>query len=45
MFPITAHDKKNPTYVDDGISGGGREIPKNETTAALYSLCETLKIY
>ena len=32
---ITAHDKLLPTYVDDASSGGGREITKNTTTAAL----------
>ena len=29
---IIAHDKQQPTYVDDEISGGGRPIPKNKTT-------------
>ena len=35
MCSITAHDKKQPKYVDDTSSGGGREIPKNATTAVL----------
>ena len=35
MCSITAHDNQQPTYVNDEISGGGREIPKNATTAAL----------
>ena len=35
MCSITAHDKQQPTYVDDASSGGGRSIPKNSTTAAL----------
>ena len=33
MCSITAHDILIPTYVDDAISGGGRAIPKNATTA------------
>ena len=35
MCSITSHDKLIPEYVDDAISGGGRSIPKNSTTAAL----------
>ena len=35
MCYITAHDKKQPTYVDDASSGGGRIIPNNATTALL----------
>ena len=35
MCYITAHDKQQPTYVDDATSGGGRAIPKNTTTVAL----------
>ena len=31
MCSIIAHDKQQPAYVDDEISGGGRPIPKNET--------------
>ena len=42
MCSITAHNKLQPTYVDDASSGGGRAIPKNETTAALESLGATL---
>ena len=35
MCSITAHDKQQPTYVDEKISDGGKAIPKNSTTAAL----------
>ena len=42
MCCITAHDKQQPTYVDDLISVGGIAMPKNETTAALQSLDATL---
>ena len=38
MCFITAHNKQKHTCVDDAISGGGRSIPKNSTTAALESL-------
>ena len=30
---VTAYYTKQPTYVDDASSGGGREIPKNVTTS------------
>ena len=39
---IPAHDKNQPTYVDDSGIGGGRSISKNKTTAALESLGATL---
>ena len=42
MCYITAHDSQQPTYVDNASSCGGREISKNETTAALKPLGETL---
>ena len=42
MCSINAHDKQQPTYVDDAGSGGGRAITKNETTSALESLGATL---
>ena len=42
MFYITAHDRKQPTYVDDARSTGGIETPKNLTTAALKPLGATL---
>ena len=42
MCSITAHDKLQLTYVDDASIIGDRAIPKNETTAALKSLGETL---
>ena len=42
MCYITAHDKQQPTYIGDTISGGGRSIPKNSATAALESLGVTL---
>ena len=39
---ITAHDRKQSSYVDDSSSGDGRAIPNNATTASLESLGETL---
>ena len=42
MCSITAHDKLQPTYVDDASSGGGIAIPNNATTAASESLGATL---
>ena len=42
MCYITSHDSQQPTYVDDASSGGGREITKNATTAALKLLGTTL---
>ena len=39
---ITAHDRQQPTYVDDERSSGGRTIPNNERTVALKSLVATL---
>ena len=42
MCSIIAHDKQQPTYVDDSISDGGRSISKNATTSALQSLGATL---
>ena len=44
MCSITEHYKQNSTYVDDSISGGGRAITKNATTAALESLIATLNL-
>ena len=41
MYSITAHDKKQPTYVDDAISGGNIAIPKNSTTSSLQTLGTT----
>ena len=38
MCSIPAHDKLQPTFVDDSDSGSSRAIPKNATTAALESL-------
>ena len=35
MCYINSHDKLLPTYVYYAISGGGRAIPKNATTAVL----------
>ena len=35
MCYIIAHDKQQPTYFDYESSGGGRQIPKNETIEAL----------
>ena len=32
MNSIIVHNKQEPTYVDDEISGGSRPIPKNATT-------------
>ena len=42
MCSIPAHDKQQPTYVDDVGSGDNRAIPKNATTAELESLGATL---
>ena len=42
MCYIIAHDKKQPIYDDDEISIGGRPIPKNATTEALYALSADL---
>ena len=41
---ITAHDKQQPTYVNDASSCGGISIPNNETTAALELLGVTLNL-
>ena len=38
MCYIGAHEKQQPSYVDDGSSGGGKAIPPNLTTEAIYSL-------
>ena len=38
MCSIPAHDKQQPTYVDDVDSGVGRAIPNHSTTAALEPL-------
>ena len=38
MCSIDAHKKQQPSYVDDGISGGGKTIPLNYTSEALVSL-------
>ena len=35
MCSIPAHDKLQPTYVDDAGSGGGIEIPKNKKLTEL----------
>ena len=42
MCSINAHDKLQPTQIDDSSRIGGRKIPKNETTAALEVLGATL---
>ena len=44
MFYITAHDKLQPAYVDDEISGGGRSIPKNATASEFEYIGETLNL-
>ena len=44
MCSITAHDKLQPTYVDDAISVVGIAIPYNATTAAFKSLGTTLNV-
>ena len=38
---ITAHDKQQPTHVNNANSGGGISIPNNTTTSALQSLGAT----
>ena len=35
MCSITAHDKQQPTYVDDARIGRGRETAKNATPTEL----------
>ena len=35
MCSIIAHDKQQPIYFDDEISGGGISKPKNATKEAL----------
>ena len=35
MCSITAHDRQQPTYVDDAISAADRAITKNKTTKEL----------
>ena len=42
MWSISAHNKLQPTYIDDASSVCGRAIPKNATTAELESLGATL---
>ena len=42
MCSIIAHDKQQPTYVDDEISAGGRPIPNHLETEVLESLVATL---
>ena len=42
LCSITAHDKLQPTYVDDSIIVLGRAITKHTTTAAVESLGATL---
>ena len=36
MCYIDADEKQQPLYVDNGSSGGGKAIPSNLTTEALY---------
>ena len=40
MCSIDAHEKQQPSYVDDGIRGDCNEVPPNLTTEALDSLGE-----
>ena len=42
MCSILAHDKQQPKYFDDEISGGGRPIPKSATIEELEALGATL---
>ena len=42
MYSIIAHDKQQPTYVDDERNGGGRPIPNNTTIESLEELVTTL---
>ena len=42
MCYIISHDKQQPTYVDDEISGGGIPITKNATTESLEALGDIL---
>ena len=42
MCFIDAHEKHQPSYVDDISSGGGNELQQNSTTDALVSLSATI---
>ena len=42
MCYIISHDKQQPTYVDDEISGGGIPITNNKTTESLEALGDIL---
>ena len=42
MCSTIAHNKQQSQYIDDEISGGGRPIPKYETTEALETMGTTL---
>ena len=41
MCSIDAHDKQQPSSVDDGLNSGDNALPSNLTTEALYSLGAT----
>ena len=42
MCSIDSHENKNPSEHDDGISGGGYQIPLNSTPESLVSPSETI---
>ena len=42
MCSIDAHDKQQPSSVDDGLNSGDNALPSNLTTEALYSLGATI---
>ena len=44
MCYIDAQEKHQPSYFDDGISGGGNALRSNSTTAALFSLSVTVDL-
>ena len=41
MCYIDAHEKQQPSFVNDIIRGGGNVLPSNATTEALVSLSAT----
>ena len=44
MWYIAAHDKKQPSIVDDGSSDGGNALPSNASTEPLVSLSVTFDL-
>ena len=42
MCSIDAHEKQQSSFIDDGSSGGGNNLPSDLTTESLVSLSETI---